>query len=71
LSDYLPERVLELEEHRMVGRQRLQPVIEHETQVQVVARPPDSALAVNEALDARLGLLAAHVEVADGKRLRL
>ncbi len=53
--------------HGMARRQDLLAVEEGEGQVEGVARPPDAALAVEDALDALLGDLAADVEMAQGQ----
>ena len=51
----------------MVGGQDLLAVEEGEGQMERVSRPPDAALAVEDALDALFGDFAADVEMAEGK----
>ena len=64
----LPARIDEVEPHRVVGREALRRVVEHERQVHRVAGPPDAALAVQEALQALRRASAADVEVRDRQR---
>ena len=66
--DELSLRVVQAHAHRMLGRQRAILVLQHEGEVDVVARPPYPALAIDEALEAGLDLLAADVEMAGGQR---
>ncbi len=65
--DELPLRRIDLHEHGVAFGQDILPVEQGEGQVERVARPPDAALAVDDAFDALLGDLAADVEVAQGQ----
>ena len=64
----LAARVHEVEAHRVVGGQALRRVEQHEGQVHRVARAPDAALAVEEALEALRRPRAGHVEVRHRQR---
>ena len=64
----LPSRAHELHRHRVLGRDGAGLVLDDQSEMKIIAGPPDAALAINGRLDPVGESLAADIEMAHGKR---
>ncbi len=59
--------VIQVHGHRMTGGDDVLFVLQHESEINIVSRPPDPALSIDITFDTLLDLLAADIEMAGGQ----